>query len=394
MSKKPAASAAQKLSEAGLGPASSPHLSPSISLDPAWLRRVHFIARLSRAWDTRFEALAKSGQIGRWYSAVGNEATTVVAGALLRPGDALSTVHRDLGAILALYLDVTRLAPELFPESERTDFDRRRSDPREYLYRLMCQLQGRRDGFTQGIDRSYHYGLIDPVQGIRHVGMISHLGAMLPVAAGLALASLQDGTDAVTLGFIGEGATSQGDFHETLNMAGVMKLPFVLVVENNQYAFSTPLHEQYACERLSDRAAGYGIAGECVDGTDVAAVHSALSRALARARAGQGATLIEAVLPRMRGHAEGDGSYDVIPEEARRAYLAQDPLPRLEQLLLDTGAADQARLNAVRETTQALVEEALERASRCPEPDESVAMRSMYAPGEVADAIAREVRRG
>lgn len=362
--------------------ASSVATSSVRSPDGAWLRRAYFLARLSRAWDTAFEAMARAGKIGRWYSAVGNEATTVGSALLLNPGDALVTVHRDLGAILATYLDVTRLAPELFPERERTAWDNRRNDPHQLLYRLACQVLGKRDGFTQGIDRSFHYGLIDPAQGIRHVGMISHLGAMLPVGAGLALASLQDRSEAIVLNFIGEGATSQGDFHETLNTAGVMKLPYVLVIENNQYAFTTPVCEQYACEALSLRAQGYGIAGETIDGTDLLAVHDALTRAFARARAGQGPTLIEAVLPRMRGHAEGDGSYELIPEELRKAYLAQDPLPKMENLLLARGEADPSWIEKVTTITQTLIEQTLTLALACPDPDEHEALRSMYAPRE------------
>jgi TPP-dependent pyruvate/acetoin dehydrogenase alpha subunit len=251
---------------------------------------------------------------------------------------------------------------------------------------------GRRDGFTQGVDRSFHYGILDTQQGIRHVGMISHLGSMLPVGAGLALASLQDRSGATVLGFIGEGATSQGDFHETLNTAGVMKLPYILVIENNQYAFSTPLAEQYACASLVDRAAGYGIAGEQVDGCDLFAVHGALSRAFARARRGEGATLIEAMLPRMRGHAEGDGSYDMIPDDEKKRFLAMDPLPRLEKVLRDRGLLDDARASAIERVTKDLVAAAFERAQQCEEPDEATAMRSMYAPGEIADAMAKEVR--
>jgi 2-oxoisovalerate dehydrogenase E1 component len=383
---------------------SAPKASPDSSPEPAvkaptevgpsaaWLRRAHFLVRLSRAWDLRFESMARAGRIGRWYSAVGNEMTTVGSALLLAPGDGLSTVHRDLGAILATYLDVTRLAPALFDAREQTPWDARREDPRELMYRLCCQLLGRRDGFTQGVDRSFHYGFIRPDQGIRHVGMISHLGSMLPVGAGLAMASLQDGEGGLVLGFIGEGATSQGDFHETLNTAGVARLPYVLVIENNQYAFSTATDEQYACRFLADRAVGYGIAGETIDGTDLFAVHDALSRAYERARAGRGASLIEAVLPRMRGHAEGDGSYELIPEETRKRFLAMDPLPKLEAALIERGVIDAARIEAVETAAREIVEHALERALACPEPALSTAMRSMFAPGDAADGFARQHR--
>jgi 2-oxoisovalerate dehydrogenase E1 component len=353
--------------------------------------------RLARAWDFRFESMARAGRIGRWYSAVGNEACTVGAALALREGDALSTVHRDLGAILTTYLDVTRLAPSLFSEADRSAWDALRPEPRMLLDRLACQVLGRRDGFTVGHDRSFHYGLLKPEWGIRHVGMISHLGAMIPVAAGLALAAVQDGTSAVVLGFIGEGATSQGDFHEALNLAGVMKLPLVLVVENNRYAFSTPLDEQYACAKLSDRAVGYGIAGETVDGTDFDAVWAAMSRAVARGRSGEGATLLECMLPRMRGHAEGDGSYELIPQADRDRFLAMDPLPRFERTLVERGLADPARLRAVEAFATEVVEDTVERALAAPDPPPEEAWRSVYAPGEAAGAFARhhaEVHRG
>lgn len=356
----------------------------------AVLRRAHFLMRLSRAWDSRFEAMARAGRIGRWYSAVGNEATTVGTALALDAGDALSTVHRDLAAVLTTYLDVTRLAPSLFTDADRTPWDARRPDAQPLLDRLAQQVFGRRGGFTAGHDRSFHYGLMRADWGIRHVGMISHLGSMIPVASGLALAAVQDDTKAVVLGFIGEGATSQGDFHEALNLAGVMKLPLVLVVENNQYAFSTPLAEQYACAKLSDRAVGYGIAGETVDGTDFDAVWAAMRRAVARGRGGEGATLLECMLPRMRGHAEGDGSYDLIPADEKARFLEMDPLPRFEATLVARGLADAARLAQVEETARAIVEDTVERALAAPEPDRAEAWRSVYAPGEAADAFARQ----
>ncbi len=346
--------------------------------------------RLSRAWDNRFESMARAGAIGRWYSAVGNEATTVGCALALDANDALSTVHRDLGAILATYLDVVRLAPKLFDPSEQSPWDRLRPDPLALIDRLACQVLGRGEGFTRGVDRSFHYGLLRPDWGIRHVGMISHLGAMIPVAAGLALAAVQDGTRAVVLGFIGEGATSQGDFHEALNLSAVMKLPLVLVVENNRYAFTTPTVEQYACARLSDRALGYGMAGETVDGLDLEAVHTAMTHAVARAREGRGPTLLECMLPRMRGHAEGDGSYELIAPDERTAWLSQDPLPKMESRLRSLGLADDARIAAVTTTARDIIEGAVERALTQPEPDPAEAWRTMYAPGEVQDAVRRQ----
>ena len=169
-----------------------------------------------------------------------------------------------------------------------------------------------------------------------------------------------------------------------------MKLPLILVVENNRCAFSTPLSEQYACEKLSDRAPGYGIAGETVDGLDFDAVHAAMNRAIERARTGYGATLLECMLPRMRGHAEGDGSYEMIPAAEREEYLKQDPLVRFEASLLARGHADQQRVERVTATARDIIEDAVERALLTEEPSLAEATRPVFAPGEVATAFARQ----
>ena len=225
------------------------------------LRRYAFM-KLTRDLDARFESLLLTGRVSKWYSEVGNEATTVPAGLALEAGDVLCSLHRDLGAILAQYLDPARTFPGLgFGEP-----DARRPEPRDILYRLSCQLLGKDEGFSRGIERSFHYGYLAPEHGIRHIGMISHLGSMIPVAAGAAFAAQRDGQRRVAINFIGEGGTSTGDFHEGLNMAAVWKLPLVLVIENNRYAFSTPARLQYAAQQLADRGPGYGIASEVVDG--------------------------------------------------------------------------------------------------------------------------------
>ena len=143
--------------------------------------------------------------------------------------------------------------------------------------------------------------------------MISHLGAMIPVAAGAAFARKLAGTDRVAINFIGDGGTSTGDFHEGLNMAAVWKLPLVLVIENNRYAFSTPTRRSTRRRVSATAAVGYGIAGETVDGNDPDAVAAVLERAVERARPGEGPTLVEAMLGRMRGHSEGDDSLKVVP---------------------------------------------------------------------------------
>jgi 2-oxoisovalerate dehydrogenase E1 component len=339
--------------------------------------------KLTRDFDSRFEALLLTGRVSKWYSEVGNEATTIPAGLALGPGDALCTLHRDLGAILPVYLDPARTFPGFGFGAPGVPEDRR-PEPEAILYRLACQLLGKGDGFSQGFERSFHYGYLAPEHGILHVGMISHLGSMIPVAAGCGFAFRQSGSDRVAINFIGDGATSTGDFHEGLNIAAVWKLPLVLVVENNRYAFSTPAKLQYAAERLSDRAIGYGIAGETVDGNDPDAMAEALDRAVARARAGQGPTLLEAMLGRMRGHSEGDDSLKVVPPEELAGYRAADPVPAYARRLEEEGVLDATARGRLEARIAELVERAITSALNAAPPDPALAWRSVFAPGAPA----------
>ena len=331
--------------------------------------------KLARQFDARFEAMLLTGRVAKWYSAIGNEAITVPAGLALEPGDVLCSLHRDLGAILACYLDPARA----FPGFGFGAPDGRRPDPEAIFERLARQVLGRAGGFSEGIERSYHYGYFAPAEGLLHVGMISHLGAMIPVAAGCAFALKRHGSDRVAINFIGEGGTSTGDFHEGLNLAAVWKLPLVLVVENNRYAFSTPARNQYACLQLADRGPGYGIPAETVDGNDPEAMARALEMAMARARTGQGPTLLEAMVGRLRGHAEGDGSMKVVPPAELALYQSLDPVPAYALRLEAEGVLDaeaRVRLDA---RVQELVEGAIERALAAPAPDPAVARRPVFA---------------
>jgi|SRR5882724_31639 len=337
------------------------------------------LMKLARDFDSRFESLLLTGRISKWYSEVGHEATTVPAGLALGPGDALCTLHRDLGAILAVYLEPARAFPGLGFGEPDGPADRR-PDPVAILNRLACQLLGKGPGFSQGVERSFHYGYLAPEEGILHLGMISHLGSMIPVAAGCAFAFQQEGSDRIAINFIGEGGTSTGDFHEGLNMAAVWKLPLILVVENNRYAFSTPARLQYATERLSDRGIGYGIAAETVDGNDPDAMAQAFGRAVARARAGHGPTLLEAMLGRMRGHAEGDDSLKVVPPDELAAYRAADPLPAYRRQLEIEGVLDAETAGPLDARIHELVETAIDQAIAAPAPEAAIALRPVFAP--------------
>jgi len=335
----------------------------------------HFHMRLSREWDERFEKLFRQGGIAKWYSGVGSEATTVASAACLRRDDALLTIHRDSGAILRYYASCEDLVPGLLPVENRHGGEK----ARELLYRLACQLLGRADGFTEGYDRSFHYAHLEAESGLKHIGMISHMGAMIPVAAGVALAFRQQGGDQVALNYIGDGGTSTGEFHEGLNMAAVLDAPLVLVILNNRYAFSTPMSEQYRAESLAARAGGYGIEGIQVDGNDPLAVSAAVSDAVARARSGQGPTLIEAMLGRMRGHSEGDDSLDMLESSEREQYESEDPVACFESHLLEQGLATAEHLEKVRGICSELVLEIVDEASASAAPELAGGERPVFS---------------
>jgi len=369
-----AAGASIGLSRAG-APAALPDASPIAGA--AELLEVHFFMRLAREWDLRFERMARIGSVSKWYSSVGNEAITVCAATAIEAGDALVTVHRDSGAILRHYVDPARLFPGLFQPSKKRKLPR--GEPRELLHRLACQVLGKADGFSGGIERSYHYSHVDEAAGILHVGMISHLGAMIPVAAGLGLGLVQRGTDRVALNFIGEGGTSTGDFHEALNMAAVMKLPLILIIENNGYAFSTPAREQYASRTLAERGPAYGIPGVRVDGADALGMLREAGTAVRRAREGGGPTLIEAVTGRMRGHSEGDDSFLLVPAEERSRHERLDPLLSFERMLVEKGIAGPERLEEAARRSRELMIEVADRALASPDPDPAASRRGVHA---------------
>jgi 2-oxoisovalerate dehydrogenase E1 component len=352
-------------------PSSAAGLTP----EAAGLLETHFHMRLSREWDQRFEKLFRQGGVAKWYSGVGSEATTVASAACLRRDDALLTIHRDSGAILRYYASCEDLVPGLLPVENRHG----REKSRELLYRLACQLLGRSDGFTAGYDRSFHYAHLDEETGLKHIGMISHMGAMIPVAAGVALAFRQQGSDRVALNYIGDGGTSTGEFHEGLNMAAVLDAPLVLVILNNRYAFSTPSSEQYRAESLASRAEGYGIEGIRIDGNDPLAVSAAVSGAVERARSGGGPTLIEAMLGRMRGHSEGDDSLEILDEAEKEKYESEDPVACLEASLVEQGVATTEHIEKVRGICAELVLEIVDEAVASAAPELAGGERPVFA---------------
>ena len=294
--------------------------------------------------------LLRQGRLSKWFSGIGQEAIAVGVAAALQADDPILPLHRNLGVFTGRGLD---------------------------LLTLFRQLLGRDGGYTGGRDRTFHFG--SPAHHV--IGMISHLGAMLPVADGMALAFQLKGETRVAAVFSGEGGTSEGDFHEAVNLAAVWKLPVIFIVENNQYGLSTPVSEQYACARLSDRGPGYGIAAETVDGNDLMAVVDAVSRAAARARIGEGPTLLEFMTFRMRGHEEASG-VAYVPPHLFEEWAAKDPIARFEQRLLDQGVLTTSDRDAIRAAFKAHIDQIADEAYAAPEP-ESTAERELadvYAP--------------
>ncbi len=267
--------------------------------------------------------LLRQGKISKWFSGIGQEAIAVGATHALEPTDTILPTHRNLGVFTSRGIS---------------------------LYRLFCQLLGRNGGFTHGRDRTFHFAVPD----LHIIGMISHLASMLPVACGTALASSLRNESRVSLVFCGDGATSEGDFHEALNLAAVWKLPVIFVVENNGWAISTPTTAQYACDRLADRAIGYGMAGSQIDGNDAVAVYDAVSQAATRARAGEGPALLEALTYRLRGHEEASG-VDYVPESELSAAWEQDPLMRLEHVLRKTDLLTDVLSDELEQEVQATI---------------------------------------
>ena len=300
---------------------------PHISWDAVAIE-LYRALQLPRSIEDKMLRLIRQNRLAKWFSGYGQEAIAVGCAWALEDRDWLLPMHRNLGVW------TTRGVP---------------------LRSLFCQLMGKEGGFTNGRDRTFHFGLPDH----RIVGMISHLGAMLPVADGLALASKMKKSDAVACTFTGEGATREGDFHEALSLASIWELPAIFVVENNGYGLSTPADEAIPVENIADAAVGYGMASEVVDGNDVLAVIDAVERAAERGRAGNGPTLLEMKTFRMRGHEEASGT-KYIPQELFDEWAEKDPLVRYRNHLISSQLADESFLATVDSELAAEIEEVAE----------------------------------
>lgn len=310
---------------------------------------------LPRSIEERMLKLLRQNKIAKWFSGIGQEAIAVGASLSLHPSDVIMPMHRNLGVFTA----------------RRVDF-----------YKLFCQLFGKKDGFTEGRERSFHFGI--PEYNI--IGMISHLGAMLPVADGMALAAKLRKEDRVVLSFSGDGGVSEGDFHEAVNLAAVWNLPVIFLIENNGYGLSTPTSEQYACKQLVDRALGYGIKGIQVDGNDLLAVMETFTKARNEVLTTGKPLLIEAMTFRMRGHEEASGTA-YVPKELMELWAEKDPIKRLGDHFIAQGALQAQDLLDIRAKAEALFTPDLERALVSDEPleDADSLLSRVYIPTPAAE---------
>ena len=268
---------------------------------------LYYFMRLNRALEERLERLVRQNQVvGGLYESLGQEAISVGSAYALEPGDWIAPMVRNIGSLLV-----------------------RGFKPRDVL----TQNMGRANSPTHGRDNASHFGDL----GARHVvSPISMLGDLIPVMTGVALGARLLGQKRVAMTWIGDGGSSTGAFHEGLNFAAAQRAPLVLVIENNQWAYSTPVERQTPLRNLADRARAYGITGAIVDGNDVFAVYRAAKQAADRARAGHGPVLIEAKTMRMRGHAQHDPA-TYVPKKMFEYWKARDPIARCERALAARG---------------------------------------------------------
>ncbi len=313
------------------------------------LREVLHKLKLCRFFDERMEALYRQGRLpGAIYSGRGQEGTHVGVALALRPEDSLFPTHRDLSAQLTKGLD---------------------------LKRVMAQYWGRIDGYLRGRDGNSHIG---DWEGNRTFAVISHLPIAYPIACGAALAYKRRGDSRVAMAICGDGSTSNGRWHEALNTSAIHQLPVVWVVNNNQFAYSTPNPLEFHVPTIAERAAGYGMPGVRIDAQDVLDVYRVAHEAVERARSGGGPTLIESVSLRWRGHAGHDPA-KYVPKELLDEYmLNKDPVKRFEGLLRSHAVTDDAGLKDIHDRIEREFTEGYEFAQSSPFPVPSDVTRGLW----------------
>src|SRR6188474_864770 len=312
---------------------------------------VHFYRSLllPRMIEEKMLVLLRQGRISKWFSGIGQEAIAVGATLALQDDEWIMPLHRNLGVF------TTRNMP---------------------LHKLFMQWQGAKEGYSKGRERSFHFG------NREHYicGMISHLGPQLAIADGVALAYKLRKENKVSLAFSGDGGTSEGDFHEALNVAAVWDLPVIFIIENNGYGLSTPVNEQYRCISLVDKAKGYGMEGIQIDGNNILSVYDTIHGVRDYCIKNQKPYLIECMTFRMRGHEEASGT-KYVPKELFEEWGRKDPIRNFEQFILEENAITEMQIAEIRNEFRNYIDEELKLAEEAEEmkPDEVEELRDVYA---------------
>ncbi len=320
------------------------------NLDPTTLLQLYQQLLYPRLIEEKMLILLRQGKISKWFSGIGQEAISVGVAAALEADEFIFTMHRNLGVF------TTRNMP---------------------LDQLFCQWEGKTGGFTKGRDRSFHFGA--PEYGV--IGMISHLGPQLSLAGGVALAHKLSKEAKVSVAFTGDGATSQGEFHEALNVAAVWGLPVIFVVENNGYGLSTPSRDQFICKQIADRGPGYGMKSLTIDGNNILEVYQTVKQLATEMRSNPHPVLLECMTFRMRGHEEASG-IKYVPKELLELWGQRDPIANYEQYLLKEGVLSSAEQESIHQTLKAGINTAIEKALQTgkPVPNTAEELADVYAP--------------
>ncbi|MFI5451903.1 thiamine pyrophosphate-dependent enzyme [Pedobacter sp. UC225_61] len=318
--------------------------------DDAHLLTLYKTLLYPRMVEEKMLILLRQGRIGKWFSGIGQEAIAVGSTLAMQSDEYILPMHRNLGVFTS------------------------RNIP---LKKLMAQWQGKISGFTKGRDRSFHFG----TQEHKIIGMISHLGPQMALADGIALADLIENKQHATLVFTGEGATSEGDFHEAINLASVWSLPVIFLIENNGYGLSTPINEQFKCKHLVDRAIGYGIEGIQIDGNNILEVYDELSEIAASIRQNPRPVLIECLTFRMRGHEEASGT-KYVPQHLFDEWTKKDPVKNFEDYLVTQNILNEELIATIKISFKSEIEHEVEAAFNEQEPlaNPTTELDDMYAP--------------
>ena len=312
------------------------------------LKNIYYELLKPRLIEEKMLILLRQGKISKWFSGIGQEAISVGCGLALDKDEYILPMHRNLGVF------TTRQIP---------------------LNRLFSQWQGKPGGFTKGRDRSFHFG----TQEFKIIGMISHLGPQLGVADGIALAHLIKKNKMVTAVFSGDGGTSEGDFHESLNVAAVWNLPVIFVIENNGYGLSTPSNEQFKMKQFIDKGIGYGMEAVQIDGNNILETYSTFKKLAQSVRENPRPILLECLTFRMRGHEEASGT-KYVPQELFDSWGKKDPVNNFENYLLKEKIIDEAFISLTRRTIKQEIEKGLEvtYAESNPEVNTDVELNDIY----------------